>query len=41
MTKQLKNSGYSRMESAEAVVSGVRGFERKCERRKKEDGSIF
>ena len=41
MTKQLKNSGYSRMESAEAVVSGVRGFERKCERRKKEDGSTF
>ena len=39
MKKQHKNSGYSRMKSAEAVVSGVRGFERKCERRKKEDGS--
>ena len=41
MTQQMKNSGYSRMETAEAMVSGIRGYRRRVERRKKENNGEF
>ena len=41
MTRQMKSSGYKRSEIAEAMVSGVRGYLRKCERRKKNNMEFY
>jgi hypothetical protein len=40
-TKQLKNSEYGRAQIREIIISGVRGFERKVERRKAAGESFY
>ena len=41
MTRQLKNSGWRRMEAREIVVSGYKGWKRRLERRKEQGGEKY